>query len=323
MKDSEGFKTLIDNHLQGLALRQRLPKRLYEPMDYILTLKAKRMRPVLTMLAYHSVTGQDVQRILNLATAVELFHNFTLMHDDIMDRAPVRRGKPSVHKVWNENVAILSGDALFAYSVGFVGRDFPEVADRLCEEYSRIALVVCEGQMQDMDLAEQPKVSITDYLDMICKKTATLIGGCMSLGAMAGGAADEVVNLYRKFGEQVGMAFQLQDDLMDAFPPEGFGKQVGGDILEKKKTYLYIKALELANKQQATVLTHIYQQEDLGQEEIQQVLEVFGQLQIEQHTQNLIQQYFDAARNTSAQVANRSQFEPIRNYVQKIAKRKI
>ncbi len=323
MIDSASLKQIIDQHFSSLEIAQRLPKRLYEPIDYILKLKAKRMRPILTLLAYHAVSEKPIEHALNLAAAVELFHNFTLMHDDIMDRAPVRRGKPSVHKVWGEDVAILSGDALFAYSIGFVSKDFPQVAHKLCDEYSRVALIVCEGQMEDMDLAESDEVSISSYMEMIRKKTATLIGGCMSLGAMAGIATDQLVHKFVEFGETMGLAFQLQDDLMDAFPPEDFGKQVGGDILEKKKTYLYIKALELADEEQKEELTYLYEKEENPHKKINQVLELFRLLDIESHTQNLIQQYFDSARKIGNEIAEEVDFEPIRIYLQEIAKRQL
>jgi len=323
MKDSSGLKQLIDQYFTSLKLEQRLPVRLYEPIDYILKLKAKRMRPILTMLSYHAVSGQPAEEAIDLATAVELFHNFTLMHDDIMDRAPVRRGKPAVHKVWGEDVAILSGDALFAYSVGFVGRRFPDTAHLLCEEFSRVALIVCEGQMDDMDLAESESVSIARYMDMIRKKTATLIGGCMSLGAMAGGASEDIVSKCYAFGEQVGLAFQLQDDLMDAFPPESFGKQVGGDILEKKKTYLYIKALELADEAEAKRLRYLYEEEENPHKKISEVLGIFRSLDIENQTLELVQHYFDSARNIGVEIATNIDFEPIRLYLQEIAKRQI
>ena len=279
------------------------------------------MRPILTLLTYHTVSGKKIEEALDLAISLELFHNFTLMHDDIMDSAPVRRGKPSVHTVWDENVAILSGDALFAYSIGLVGKSFPQLAQRLTQEFSSVSLLVCEGQQEDMDLAEQDNVSIEVYLEMIRKKTATLLGACMSMGAIAGGAEEPLVQKFREFGEAMGIAFQLQDDLMDAFPPKGFGKQVGGDILEKKKTYLYLKAYELSPPSEQNMLKALYEGQAVNENKVDEVLAVFQKLDIKTHTDSLIQQYFDLARSIGTQIAQEIDFNPIKSYLQEISKR--
>ncbi|MEM9985929.1 MAG: polyprenyl synthetase family protein, partial [Bacteroidota bacterium] len=246
MQQAAALKQDIENHIKGLNLFELSPHNLYAPMGYILSLKGKRIRPILTLLAYQGVSGQVPHQAMNLAVSLELFHNFTLMHDDIMDRAPMRRGQPAVHIKWDENIAILSGDALFAFSMGLVVEGFPQHAAALAKEYARVAMGVCEGQMEDLDMAQQEQVSIEEYIEMIRKKTAVLLGGCLSLGALAAGASAELADEMRRYGEMLGIAFQLQDDLMDAFPPENFGKQVGGDIIENKKTYLFLKALELA-----------------------------------------------------------------------------
>ncbi|MCL4126979.1 UNVERIFIED_CONTAM: hypothetical protein GTU68_022486 [Idotea baltica] len=291
-------------------------------MGYILSLKGKRIRPVLTLLAYQAVTNQSPESALNLASSVELFHNFTLMHDDIMDRAPVRRGMPSVHVKWDEDIAILSGDALFAFSMGLVVKDFPSKAGKLAGEFSKVAMEVCEGQMEDMDLATKTNVSIEEYLEMIRKKTAALLGGCMSLGAIAGGASSSTVESFRNYGQQLGLAFQLQDDLMDAFPPEGFGKQVGGDIIENKKTYLYLKALELASSDDRKHLEELFVSNNLQEDQkVSETLEIFQRLDIPKHTRNLINSYFEQAKTTSVKLAESTQFGALQAYLKEIVDR--
>ncbi|MEM6633175.1 MAG: polyprenyl synthetase family protein [Bacteroidota bacterium] len=322
MTDSASLRQLIDAHFQSLRLGEKQPQKLYQPMEYILSLKAKRMRPILTLLSYQVVSGRSFQEAMDLATAIELFHNFTLMHDDIMDSAPVRRGKASVHTVWDENVAILSGDALFAYSIGLVGKGFPGLAFQLTQEFSNVSLLVCEGQQEDMDLADKEEVCIEDYLEMIRKKTATLLGACMSMGAMAAKAEMSLVEKFREFGEAMGLAFQLQDDLMDAFPPQNFGKQIGGDILERKKTYLYLKALELADPSSKDMLISLYREPGGTDGKVEEVLTIFRNLDVKQHTEKLIQHYFESARTIGTQIAEQVDFNPIKTYLQEISKRK-
>ena len=317
------LKSVVDQHIKSLKLGERKPKNLYGPMEYILSLKGKRIRPILTMLAYQAVSGNSPQDALNLGTAVELFHNFTLLHDDIMDKAPVRRGQPTVHIVWNEDVAILSGDALYACSMELVVQEFPEKAAALIKEYTRTCLEVCEGQMEDMDMAENDSATIPEYLEMIRKKTAALLGGCMSLGAIAGGASEEIIKKFKDFGESVGTGFQLQDDLMDAFPPEGFGKQIGGDIIENKKTYLLLKALELANNEQKAKLEKLLAQEDNPEQKVEEVLEIFEELNIKSLTQELSNQYFEKAKALSQELTGPTQFELVKEFLQEIVHRKL
>ncbi len=318
------LKSLINTHIATLALTERKPTHLYQPMDYLLSLGGKRIRPVLTMLAYQAVSGRDPREALNLATAIELFHNFTLMHDDIMDRAPFRRGKPSVHTRWNEDIAILSGDALFALSMEMIVKDFPEKAAELTLAYSEVSLEVCEGQMEDMDMAEQEDADIPMYLEMIRKKTAALLGGCMRMGAIAGGASPLIQQKFKEFGESLGLGFQLQDDLMDAFPPAGFGKQVGGDIIENKKTFLLLKAQELAHtaqQQQLAALLALSRDEDNARK-VAGVLEIMNDLHIPQLSQQLIDTYFQKADDLGKELAENTQFGALKAYLELIANRK-
>lgn len=323
MNASTDLKAAVDNYIDALGLGEKQPENLYRPMAYILSLKGKRIRPILTLLAYEAASGQDIKTAMPLAVALELFHNFTLMHDDIMDRAPVRRGKPTVHTVWNEDTAILSGDALFAFSISRVVEAFPEKAAALIEEYTRVSLAVCEGQMEDMDMAAKEQVSLPEYIEMIRKKTAVLLGGCLCMGALAGGATTEVVEKLREFGELLGIAFQLQDDLMDAFPPKGFGKQVGGDIIENKKTFLLLKALELADTSQHQQLMDLFTSHSEPEAKVKAVLELFETLGIEEHTKELIHQYFEKARILSQELAGAISVDPLLQYLGEIADRKL
>ncbi len=321
MSTTIDLKSAVNRSIGSFEFSRKLPENLYAPIQYILALGGKRIRPILTMLAYHAVSENEPEDVMNLALSLELFHNFTLMHDDIMDRAPFRRGKPSTHMVWDEDIAMLSGDALFAFSVGLVVKDYPEKSDKLVEEFSRVAIMVCEGQMEDMDLAQASNVSLTEYLEMIRKKTAVLLGGCMRIGAIAGGASEEVVKKFEVFGESVGLAFQLQDDLMDVFPPEKFGKQIGGDIIENKKTFLLIKALELANSEQKDRLTTLYAKKGEDSKKVEDVIQIFKELDIEVHTKKAVQHYYEKAVKLSRELSDITHFEVISAYLQEIANR--
>ena len=321
MNSATTLKSYIEDHIHSLGYDQKEPKNLYAPIHYILTLKGKRIRPILLLMAYEAVSGNDAKKALNLASTVECFHNFTLMHDDIMDQAPVRRGQPSVHIAWDENTAILSGDALFALSMEMVVMDFPQHAPQLVKMFSRIATEVCEGQTEDMDMANTDEVVIPQYLEMIRKKTAVLLGGCMSLGAIAGGAGEEVVSAFYRFGESLGMAFQLQDDLMDAFPPEGFGKQVGGDIKENKKTFLLLKALENADASQLAQLETALNMDAENPQKVDSVLKLYTDLCIPKHTKGMIEHYIKEAKNLAETLSSHTSFSMLKSYISAIANR--
>lgn len=234
------------------------PAGLYEPCDYILALGGKRLRPAALLMGY-GLFGEQVEKALPAAWALELFHNFTLLHDDIMDAAPLRRGQPTVHTKWNTTTGILSGDVLliWAYRHLLQAGAGAETKVRLLETFNRVATEVCEGQQMDMDFETRTTVSIPEYIRMIELKTAVLLGGAMEMGALCAGAGEEdAARLYR-FGCQAGIAFQIQDDLLDTYgDPDKFGKQVGGDILQNKKTYLVLKTLETAPEADCQALQH-------------------------------------------------------------------
>ena len=225
------------------------PRALYEPCEYLLALGGKRLRPAILLMGYE-LWRHDVTRALPPAWAVELFHNFSLMHDDIMDAAPLRRGQPTVHTRWNTTTAILSGDVMLIYAYrSLAAFDDPAALPALLRTFNRIATEVCEGQQMDICFETQPEVSIAEYLRMIELKTAVLLGGALEMGAICAGAAEtDAARLY-DFGRLAGVAFQIQDDLLDTYgDPAKFGKQVGGDILQNKKTLLVLLTLETASE---------------------------------------------------------------------------
>lgn len=234
------------------------PRRLYEPMNYILELGGKRMRPMMTLMAAH-LFADEVSPALPAAYAVELFHNFSLMHDDIMDQAPLRRGQLTVHEKWDANTAILSGDAMFAQAFMYVAKCEPALLPEVVRIFNEVVLGVCEGQQLDMDFEIRDMVAESEYIRMIELKTAVLPAGAMQLGSLlVGASAEEAVKAY-EFGRLIGLAFQIQDDILDSFgDPAKFGKKVGGDIAQNKKTLLVIKSLELGTAAQKAQLAELY-----------------------------------------------------------------
>ena len=224
------------------------PRELYEPCDYMLLLGGKRLRPALVLLSC-ALFQDDVDRALPAAWAVELFHNFTLMHDDIMDAAPLRRGQPTVHTKWNTTTGILSGDVMLIHAYAHLARlgDTGTALSALIRTFNRVAIEVCEGQQLDVNFESRADVSLPEYLHMIELKTAVLLGGALEMGALCAGAAPADAEHLYAFGRLAGIAFQIQDDLLDTYgDPAKFGKQVGGDILQNKKTFLVLKTLEVA-----------------------------------------------------------------------------
>ncbi len=234
------------------------PTSLYSPINYVLKLGGKRLRPVLTLLTAE-IFNTNYKRALNAALSVEVFHNFSLVHDDIMDDAPLRRGKKTVHEKWDLNTGILSGDAMLIMAYQLFETYDANVFQALAKLFSKTALEVCEGQQYDVDFETRDDVSIDAYLKMIEYKTAVLVAAAMQMGAIVANASSSCQDAIYRFGKNLGIAFQLQDDYLDAFGnPETFGKQVGGDIIENKKTYLYLKALEFSSEDDQLQLQHLY-----------------------------------------------------------------
>ncbi|MCB0639607.1 MAG: polyprenyl synthetase family protein [Lewinella sp.] len=247
MKTIADFQQVFADYLQANRIQEE-PEALYQPVNYIMGVGGKRLRPLLTLLGCY-LFEEDTTIALPAALAVEVFHNFTLVHDDIMDEAPLRRGKPTVHAQFGLNAGILSGDVMLikAYDLLLKTPRIDQVRD-MVDTFSKVAIKVCEGQQYDIDFEKRVAVELAEYLQMIEWKTAVLLAGSLELGAMAAGASAENRHHLREFGRLTGLAFQLQDDYLDTFgDPEKFGKRVGGDIVQNKKTALIIKALELAS----------------------------------------------------------------------------
>jgi len=269
------YQEFVTEYLKS-QLEVKEPKNLYEPIHYILHLGGKRIRPVLTVMSAE-IFDVSYEKALPAALAVEVFHNFSLVHDDIMDDAPLRRGNVTVHEKWDTNTAILSGDAMLILAYQYFEKYEPVIFQALAKLFSKTALEVCEGQQWDVDFETRKDVTIPEYLKMIEYKTAVLVAAAMKMGAIIAQTSDENANLIYEFGLNLGLAFQLQDDYLDAFGnPETFGKQVGGDIIENKKTYLYLKAMEFANGIDRQELADLFsiQMEENGAK-INQVKEIF------------------------------------------------
>ena len=286
--------SLFERHIAQMPTPEE-PKRLYAPIKYGLEVGGKRIRPILLMLTYN-VYAEDIERALMPAMAVEIFHNFTLLHDDIMDNAAVRRGRPSVPAKWGDNVAILSGDAMLILAYNHLQRTNSERLSKIFEWFNKMAAEVCEGQQFDMDFETQAKVSVVDYMRMIELKTAALLAGSAIIGALLAGASDhDCRNLYN-FALEVGIAFQLQDDLLDSFGDERLGKKIGGDILEGKKTILMIEAFSRANEEQREVLRSTHLREDLSDaEKISTVKALYEELGVPERVEQQISQKFQKA----------------------------
>ena len=274
----------------------REPKNLYEPIDYILQLSGKRIRPILTLMACQIFSG-DYKKAMPAALAIEVFHNFTLVHDDIMDDAPLRRGKETVHEKWDINTGILSGDAMLILAYQYFENYEPTTFQKLAKLFSKTALEVCDGQQLDIDFETRNDVTIEEYINMIRLKTSVLVAAALKMGAIVAQASDEDAELLYEYGLNLGLAFQLQDDYLDTFgDPETFGKQVGGDIIENKKTFLYLKALELANEEDRQKLLFFYRQKlEDNSIKIVEVKRIFERYDIPELIQRLIQDYTTAS----------------------------
>ena len=254
MFKSSELLELINTHIAELAFTRK-PQGLYAPVSYVLSLGGKRIRPVLMLMAYN-LYKEDVESILGQATGIEVYHNYTLLHDDLMDQADRRRGKATVHKVWNENTAILSGDAMLVLAYQFMSADCPSSSlKKVTDLFSLTALEICEGQQYDMEFETRNDVTEAEYIEMIRLKTSVLLAASLKIGAWLGGASEEDASRLYDFGMNLGVAFQLKDDWLDVYGnPEVFGKNIGGDILCNKKTYLLIQALKHANEDQSRLL---------------------------------------------------------------------
>lgn len=293
----------VNQALDHLAY-DRQPQGLYAPIKYELSLGGKRLRPVLMLLTYN-MYKEDVENIMMQALGLEIYHNFTLLHDDVMDRADVRRGKPCVHKVWNDNTAILSGDTMIVDSFIRMQQCDPAHLPDVMDVFSRTALEISEGQQYDMEFESRNDVKEEEYLEMIRLKTSVLLACAVKIGALLGDATNEDADLLYDFGERIGLAFQLQDDYLDVYGDFAvFGKRIGGDILCNKKTYLLIKAFEHANEGQRKELeSWISRTEYAPQEKIDAVTRLYNEIGVRELCDQKINMFFQLAEQSLQKVS--------------------
>ncbi len=298
------------------------PELLYRPIEYALEAGGKRLRPLFVLMSY-GLFADDYKVAMPCAAAIEVFHNFTLLHDDIMDNAPLRRGRPTVWNRWGENVAILSGDAMIISSYSLLAKAPSHLLQRIMECFNRVAVQVCEGQQYDMDFESRATVEESEYINMIALKTSVLFEGAIEIGAILGGADDRNIELLREFALEFGLAFQLQDDLLDSYGDSRLGKSVGGDILEGKKTYLMISALNSATEEDAALLGAICHDDSLTSEQkITRTLAIYDRYDVKARTEQEINRRFSKALAALSKVEAKSEaLAELRSFVESLMNR--
>jgi len=324
MKTFDQYLAVVNDAINGI--KDRYPKQpadLYNPIYYTMALGGKRLRPVLVLMACEAVGGKAGEALIP-AVGLELFHNFTLLHDDLMDRADVRRGKPTVYRKWNDNVAILSGDAMLTMATQHIARARAEVLPQVMELYNKTAMEIYEGQQWDMDFEDRSDVKVDEYLEMIRLKTSVLLGCATKMGAILGGASKATAEDFYRVGVSVGLAFQLQDDVLDVWgDPATFGKATGGDIMNNKKTFLLINAMNMATGDDAEQLKHWLDATDAAPEEkIPAVTAIYEKLGLRQLSEEYINMYSNHALETLAamRIDNEAK-EAFHNLIVKLIKR--
>lgn len=290
----ELFNNQLDQEIKQIEVRE--PQNLYKPITYTLNMGGKRVRPLLVLMAYN-MYNDDVQNAFHVANAIEMFHNFTLLHDDIMDNAELRRNYQTVHLKYSNEAAILSGDAMSILSYEYLSKCQSPNFTKIFNLFTQTALAICEGQQYDMDFETRNDVTVDEYLKMISLKTAVLLASALKLGSLVANAPDTDCQLLYNFGFNLGMAFQLQDDLLDSFgDTETFGKNIGGDIVSNKKTFLLLKALELAKGDQFNQLNNLIEESNfIREEKIEKVKNIFQELGVVKLSQVKMEEYYNLA----------------------------
>ena len=292
--DFKACQAIVEKELvASLNLKKKEPKHLYKPIEYILTIGGKRIRPALVLMGCN-LFSPSVEHAIKPALALEVFHNFTLLHDDIMDKSDMRRGNLTVHKKWNQNIAILSGDAMSILAYELLCQAPEAYLPAVLKVFNKVALEVCDGQQYDMDFEEQNDTTINDYLNMIRLKTSVLLAGSLKIGAILGGASEKDADLLYDFGVNLGLSFQLQDDYLDVFGDESvFGKSIGDDIASNKKTYLLLKAFELSNDTQKEKLHGlIAAKEFVREEKIAAVKQIYSEVAVAESLKAKMEEYY-------------------------------
>ena len=291
MKDLSQIAEIIEAEINNTSYLKD-PENLYSPIEYTMEFGGKRIRPILLLISYQ-LFNDNIERAFSPAKAIEIFHNFTLLHDDIMDKAPLRRGKITVHKKWNNNIAILSGDVMMIHAYQLLTQVESKYLKTILNIFNKAAIEVCEGQQWDMDFESTDDVLLIDYMKMIEFKTAVLLAASLKIGAVLADANDKDQNHLYEFGLNMGIAFQLKDDLLDVFGTSKlFGKKIGGDILANKKTFLYLKALQISDLSTKLKLKKLYISENENDTKVEKVKKIFVDLNIKKHTLDLMKSYY-------------------------------
>jgi len=296
-------REIINNTISKINLADD-PAELFNPIRYTLSTGGKRLRPALLLMSCELFSGKIDEAIMP-ALGIEMFHNFTLLHDDIMDKSPIRRNKPTVHKKWNENIAILSGDVMSILSYKYITKCNKEILPSVIDLFNQTAIMVCKGQQYDMNFEALQTVTVDEYLNMIELKTSVLIAASIKLGAILGGANQENINHMYNFGMNLGMAFQIQDDLLDIYGDfKIFGKKPGGDIIANKKTYLLVKALEVASSEQKIQIYNQLKKKSFDTDKkISAILSIYNELNIKDISEDLINEYLGKSKNDLEKVS--------------------
>lgn len=322
MKTSKEILDIVSQYIDNLPY-DRQPQSLYDPIKYVLSARGKRIRPSFVLMAYN-LFRDDVETALPAAAAIETYHNYTLLHDDLMDNADMRRGRPTVHKKWDANTAILSGDTMLSLAYLHLAKVEASHLKQALDLFTETALEVSEGQQYDMEFETRQDVSEEEYIEMIRLKTSVLLACALKMGALLAGASTKDAELIYKFGEKVGLAFQLQDDYLDVYgDPKVFGKAIGGDITSNKKTYMLINAYNRADEETRRELHHWIGVKDFNREEkIHAITDIYNRLNINRLAEEKIRQYFEESRQYLDSISvDESRKQVLREYTEKMMKR--
>ena len=317
----KNYQEIINSKIEKIRI-QGTPNELYDPINYILNLKSKRVRPILSLLSY-SLFKEDIDKITEPSIALEFFHNFTLIHDDIMDNADIRRGEDTIHKKWNNNIGILSGDLLMIFAYKMLENVEEKTFKKTFQRYNNIAVKVCEGQQYDMNFEVENEISEDDYLKMITLKTAVLIGFSLELGGLIANKEKLITDQLYVAGENFGISFQLMDDYLDVFGSTEFGKKIGGDISSNKKTYLIIKLLEKANSTDKERVLKLMNDNNEDENKIKFITDMMLKYQIDKIAKQKMDIYFDEGMKILSSISSKkNKILELKNYFEKMRERK-
>jgi len=321
MNKIKNYQEIINSKIKKIRIQGK-PDQLYDPINYILKLKSKRVRPILSLLSY-SLFKEDIEKITEPSIALEFFHNFTLIHDDIMDNADIRRGEDTIHKKWNKNIGILAGDLLMIFAYKMLENVEEKTFKKAFQRYNKIAVKVCEGQQYDMNFEVENEISEDEYLKMITLKTAVLIGFSLELGGLIANKEKSITDQLYIAGENFGISFQLMDDYLDVFGNAEFGKKIGGDISSNKKTYLIIKLLEKADSTDKESILKLMNDNKEEEKKIKFITDMMLKYQIDKIAKQKMDIYFKDGMNILSSVSGKpDNILELKNYFEKIRDRK-